>query len=165
MAESKPHGEFTGRHMLIIMLAFFGVIIGVNVLMATLAVKSWTGLVVKNSYVASQEFNEKLAASRAQTDLNWRVNLHYQGGVLSFTLTDTENQPVNVQTVDVALTRPIGISEDRTLSLLRQGDGFSLEEAIPAGVWNVIINADILDYPDFEHRARLIVAPPLIPAS
>lgn len=165
MAHSKSHREFTGRHMLMIMLAFFGVIIGVNILMATLAVKSWTGLVVKNSYVASQEFNDRLAASRAQAELNWRVQLHYQDGALNFSLTDTENTPVNVQSVEVALTRPIGISEDRILTLLRQGDGFRLEGEIPAGVWNVVITADIMDYPDFEHRARLIVAPPPIPAS
>ena len=56
--ERKP-AEFTGRHMLAIMLAFFGVIIAVNLVMATLASKSWTGLVVKNTYVASQQFNRK----------------------------------------------------------------------------------------------------------
>ena len=44
------------------MLAFFGVIIAVNVVMATLASTSWTGLVVENSYVASQEFNRKADA-------------------------------------------------------------------------------------------------------
>ena len=36
-----------GRHMLLIILGFFGVVIGVNVTMATLASKSWTGLVVE----------------------------------------------------------------------------------------------------------------------
>ncbi|TGV41583.1 cytochrome oxidase, partial [bacterium M00.F.Ca.ET.168.01.1.1] len=40
----KPR-EFTGRHMLVIILAFFGVVIAVNLTMATLASTSWTGLV------------------------------------------------------------------------------------------------------------------------
>ena len=57
--------------MLSIMLAFFGVIIAVNVVMATLASTSWTGLVVENSYVASQEFNRKAEESRAQAALGW----------------------------------------------------------------------------------------------
>jgi nitrogen fixation protein FixH len=61
--------EFTGRHMLMIMLAFFGVIITVNVVMARFAMTSWTGLVVENSYVASQQFNEKMMAVRTQNDL------------------------------------------------------------------------------------------------
>ncbi|TKB30132.1 MAG: cytochrome oxidase, partial [Mesorhizobium sp.] len=37
--------EFTGGHMLLTILGFFGVVVGVNVTMATLASTSWTGLV------------------------------------------------------------------------------------------------------------------------
>ncbi|TIW70058.1 MAG: cytochrome oxidase, partial [Mesorhizobium sp.] len=50
-AHSQKSREFTGRHMLFIILGFFGVVIGVNLTMATLASKSWTGLVVENTYV------------------------------------------------------------------------------------------------------------------
>ena len=52
--------EFTGYHMVAVMTLFFGTIISVNLLMAWYANTSWSGLVVKNSYVASQEFNGKL---------------------------------------------------------------------------------------------------------
>lgn len=41
-------------------------IIAVNVSMATLAFRSWTCLAVDNSYVASQEFEEKRLAHKAQ---------------------------------------------------------------------------------------------------
>ena len=41
--------RFTGYHMLAIMVAFFGVVIAVNLTMATFASRSWTGLVVENS--------------------------------------------------------------------------------------------------------------------
>ncbi len=61
--QPKP---FTGRHMLFAMLAFFGVIIAVNLTMAVFATKSWTGLVVKNSYVASQAFNRELEQAKVQ---------------------------------------------------------------------------------------------------
>ena len=60
---------FTGRHMLLVMVAFFGVTITVNLVLAFFATSSWTGLIVKNSYVASQEYNEKLAEARAQDAL------------------------------------------------------------------------------------------------
>ncbi len=46
------------------MVAFFGVIIAVNVTMATIAIASWTGLVVQNSYVASQEFETQAPRAR-----------------------------------------------------------------------------------------------------
>ena len=49
--------ELTGKHVAMIFCGFFGIIIAVNVSMAMLASSSWTGLVVSNSYVASQKFN------------------------------------------------------------------------------------------------------------
>src|SRR5690606_10441379 len=74
---NKPHAdrEFTGRHMLLVMVAFFGVIITVNVTMAVLATRSWTGLVVGHTYVASQEFNERTERGRAQMALGWQPAL------------------------------------------------------------------------------------------
>ena len=70
------------------MLAFFGVIIAVNVVMATLASTSWTGLVVENSYVASQEFNRKAEEGRAQAALGWKSRLTIAGGEIRYALTD-----------------------------------------------------------------------------
>ena len=60
--------EFTGRHMAAILVAGFGVVIAVNLMMARFAVSTFGGVVVENSYVASQEFNtwlERAAQSRA----------------------------------------------------------------------------------------------------
>ena len=48
---------FTGYHMTAILVAFFGVVIVVNFVMARYAVATFGGTVVDNSYVASQEFN------------------------------------------------------------------------------------------------------------
>ena len=49
--------ELTGRHVLVITLCAFGTIIAVNVFMAVMAVGTFPGLEVKNSYVASQTFD------------------------------------------------------------------------------------------------------------
>ena len=62
MTGNRTMREFTGKHMLAIMIAFFGVVFAVNFTMVYFSRHSWTGLVVENSYVASQEFNEKTAA-------------------------------------------------------------------------------------------------------
>ena len=52
--------ELKGKHVLTGFLLFFGVIIAVNFTMARLASTTWTRLVVKNSYVASQKFKSEL---------------------------------------------------------------------------------------------------------
>ncbi|MCB1518814.1 MAG: FixH family protein [Hyphomicrobiaceae bacterium] len=154
-----PSGKpFTGWHMLGVVFLFFGVIIAVNIFMAFKAISTWTGLEVENSYVASQEFNTKLAASRAQHALNWNVNLHYADGHLNFALTDEDGNALHPDNVTVALTRPVGVHEDRTLVLTEDGDFYRAEDVVPEGVWNALINADVEGYPSFEYRARLFVA-------
>ncbi len=62
-ATQKP---LTGWHVLAMLVAFFGVIIGVNLTMAYFANSTWSGLVVANGYVASQSFDKDLARARAQ---------------------------------------------------------------------------------------------------
>lgn len=165
MTNVRMERKFTGWHMLAFVLLFFGTIISVNIYMATMAITSWTGLVVKNSYVASQEFNEKLAASDAQAALHLQVNLTYREGELIFSLLDSDSRPILMTDVIIALTRPIGVTLDRTLTLSPKGDGYSVVEELPAGVWNVVIHALVPDNPDFNYRARLIVAPPAIPGA
>lgn len=66
---------FTGRHMAAILVAFFGVVIAINVLMARLALGTFGGTVVDNSYVASQRFNIWLDQARRQEALGWQVAL------------------------------------------------------------------------------------------
>ena len=83
--------KFTGKHMLIVMLCFFGVIITVNLTMATLATKSWTGLVVKNGYIASQYFNENKKAHEELVAAGWRSELEYNDGHLHFIIKEKRN--------------------------------------------------------------------------
>ena len=164
-APRRKTGEFTGWHMLAVVFLFFGTIITVNGFLAFSAFTSWTGLVVQNSYVASQEFNEKLAASRAQAALNLDVQLTYRNGELIFTLRDAQQQPVRLEDVSIALTRPIGITQDRTLNLEPQGDSYAVAEDLPSGAWNVVIHAVMPGHPDFNYRARLIVDVKPLPGS
>jgi nitrogen fixation protein FixH len=65
--------RFSGWHATAIIVAFFGVVVAVNVTMATLAVRTFGGTVVENSYVASQEYNRWLAAARKQDELGWSI--------------------------------------------------------------------------------------------
>src|SRR5690554_7987410 len=100
---NKPQGqrEFTGRHMLFVMLAFFGVIITVNVTMAVLANRSWTGLVVGNTYVASQEFNERTERGRAQIALGWEPALTVEPGRLAYRIADENGSTISLDRVTV----------------------------------------------------------------
>lgn len=154
--QPKP---FTGRHMLAIMVAFFGVIIAVNLLMATLANTSWTGLVVQNTYVASQQFNERIAESRAQAALGWKATLKIANGDIHYSLVDASGAPIAVEAVTVSFRRPAYEAEDWQATLARNADGtFSTTAAVRDGIWIVNTEAKLKDGAPYHEAHRLIVA-------
>ena len=132
-------GRFTGRHMLIIMIAFFGVIIAVNMVMAFAASRAWTGLVVKNSYVASQNFNADMANARRQASLGWMAGLDIADGtaLVSLTRKETAAQPLQDLTVTLRLSRPTHEADDRVVSLSETAPGhYQASLKIADGLWN-----------------------------
>lgn len=150
--------EFTGRHMLIIMVLFFGTIITVNLIMATLANTSWSGLVVRNSYVASQEFNEKAVAARAQAALGWTPVIRFGSGRITFQMQDKSGGQIVLEGVKLVLRHPVGEKADLHLTLERQPDGsFSAAEAIPDGVWTVETTALSREHPAHFTTRRVVL--------
>lgn len=130
--------EFTGAHMGALIVGFFGVVIAVNLVMAVFASRTWSGLIVENSYVASQEFNETVAAIRAQERLGWRGALRLVGGRLEFRLTDNAGSPVQAERIEVAFRRPSHELEDHAVTLLREpNDVFAAEHRLNDGLWVV----------------------------
>lgn len=137
--------KFTGYHMILVMVLFFGTIISVNLLMAWYATHSWTGLVVKNSYVASQHFNEVTAEKRAQAALGWQTGLTYADQRLTVTVAEKSGGAIKNAIVTAALGRPAHEQLDRTLQLRETTPGtYIINEALEAGVWQAdftVINA------------------------
>lgn len=58
-----------------IFVAFFGVIVTVNSIMAYFAFSSWTGLETKDHYLKGLAYDENIALTRAQEALGWDVQL------------------------------------------------------------------------------------------
>lgn len=144
MSTRRGNREFTGRHMLGVMVAFFGTIIAVNLVMATFATTSWTGFVVKNSYVASQQFNRKAEEGRAQAALGWESMLTISDGEIRYRLLDASGTIVEPAAVAVTFRRPAYDAEDWTLELKRASDGsFAAAETPRDGIWIVETDADI----------------------
>jgi nitrogen fixation protein FixH len=158
-ARARKVGEFTGRHMLLAMTAFFGVVIGVNMTLATLANTSWTGLVVENGYVASQEFNEREAEARAQAALGWKSKLTIGGGVVGYSLTDASGSPIAVQSVVATFRRPAYESEDQVVRFTAGSDGrFTASQTVRDGIWAVEIDADVKGGKRYREVHRIVVA-------
>ena len=135
-------GEFTGRHMALLAVSFFGVIISVNVGMAVVSSTSWTGLVVDNSYVASQEFEEKRIAHDKQLAAGWQASFTYAPGIAQLIVKDGAGNPVDLGPVSLLINRPVGGHDDEKLTLNRSADGgYTATITLGEGVWDVVATA------------------------
>ncbi|AGB73508.1 MULTISPECIES: FixH family protein [Rhizobium] len=149
-------GPFTGRHMLIVIVAFFAVVIGVNVTMAVLASTSWSGLVVENTYVASQEFNGKAAAMRAMASSGISGDLLLRRDVIQYDIHNRDGSPAVVDDVTLTFRRPVGDREDFALALTKTSEGhFEAKHRIEGGDW-IVETVSRRDGVTVMHEARRI---------
>lgn len=132
---TKPLG-LNGYHVAAMFVAFFGVIIAVNLTMAWFASSSWTGLVVKSSYVASQHYNEKINAARNQKVMGWRTNFGYSNNQLSLTIRDKNNQPVFFDRLTVVIGMPVSEYKDRSIVPDQNSSGlYQANIELTEGIW------------------------------
>lgn len=137
-------GEFTGRHMAIIMVCFFGIIIAVNFVMARYAVTTFGGTVVDNSYVASQKFNGWLAEAEAQTKNGWQQSMALDDdNHLKLTISKKGRIPVDIR-VSARANHPLGLTEAIHLNMVSMGHGqWRSLEALPSGRW--LIHSTVME--------------------
>lgn len=132
---------FTGRHMTMILVAFFGVVIVVNLIMATLATRTFGGLVVENSYVASQRFNGWLEKAREEKALGWTlVTQRLPDGRVSIRLNAAT--PIAGANVTALVRHPLGMAAERNLAFRSVADGsYESAAALPEGRWILHVEA------------------------
>ncbi len=158
--ERKEQGfVFTGWHMAGVMVLFFGTIITVNMIMAWNASKSWSGLVVPNTYVASQQFNGKVAEARALAASGIEGDLTVEEGRIAYRVTDAGGAPLAANDVSAVFKRPVDERKDFTVLLAPAGEGlFVADRAVPAGQWVVDISTKRDGEKVFHQTVRTVVA-------
>ena len=145
----RASGRFTGRHLLLILVAGFGIVIAVNLFMAVMAMRTFPGLIVENSYVASQEFNKGLQAGRQQQQLGWQVATMLDERILVVDARNARNEPLHGATMEASFHHPLGAVEPVQWRLLEGPDGrWRTPHALPAGRWELelTIRRDGQDY-------------------
>ncbi|KAJ54879.1 hypothetical protein ACMU_14035 [Actibacterium mucosum KCTC 23349] len=145
----------TGRTVFFITASAFAVIIAVNVTMATLAVGTFPGLEVRNSYVASQQFE----ASRDNQDaLGWTLNAGYERGQLVLRFTDADGAAFAPEAVSVLVGRSTVARDDQELLLNPTGDQFAAPVVLEPGKWLLRVSTTAPDGTPFFQRLTIQVA-------
>jgi nitrogen fixation protein FixH len=156
-ADQQPGGrELTGRKVLMIFIAGFGIIIGVNLYMAFNAVSTFPGLEVSSSYADSQDFNLRRDAQEA---LGWNasVEVDAESGVLTLHLVDDSGQPVAPAEFEALLTRPTNRQEDQLLELTRNAGAFTAPVEVSEGRWRLRLTGTARDGTDYRHNITFTV--------
>lgn len=152
-------GEITGRKVLLFCVAAFGTIITVNLTLAWQAVKTFPGIEVANSYVASQEFDDRRSAQLA---LGWNVAADYDAaaGEIVLTIDGADGAPaLDVASVAALVGRATTTRDDFTAAFERTRAGAYVAPAeLGRGNWNVRLRATAQDGTEFIQRIPLQVA-------
>lgn len=151
MTHARP---LTGRRVLVIALAAFTIMLIPNIVLSVLAVRTFSGLVVPNSYVASQSFDRDRAAQQA---LGWQVDLAFADGVLRLDIVDAEGATVRPARLAVTAGRPTTTRADMALALEETPHGYAAAAPLGPGHWRVEIQAAAADRTAFRQSRDLFV--------
>jgi nitrogen fixation protein FixH len=122
--------EITGRHVLLLMLGFFGLIIATDAYLVYKAVSTFGGIETQDAYRKGLAYNERIAKERSQEALGWTKEARLEKNELRVSVRDRDQKGVEGLEITAVIGRPATNSEDRTLELAQVGSG---EYAAPAG--------------------------------
>ncbi|TBN41191.1 nitrogen fixation protein FixH [Paracoccus subflavus] len=146
--------ELTGRHVLIITLSAFGVIIAVNLAMAFLAIGSFPGVEVRNSYIASQTFDRD---RKAQQTLGWAARADHDGANLVIRVVDAAGNPPVLRDLSATVGRPTHRRGDVTPALRAEGGVYRAPLPLAPGNWTIQVTAFAPDGTAFRQKLHLYV--------
>lgn len=120
--------ELTGRMVFFCLLAFFGVVAGVNAVLVRAATSTFGGVEVESSYAAGLKFEQEVEAVREQDARHWSVSARLgrsSGGdaELSLSARDRDGKPLSDLDVTARLAHPTDARRDHVIAMHPAGPG------------------------------------------
>ena len=133
-----------GWHVLLGLVAFFGVDIGINAIFMVKAYGTFPGEISTTPYEDGIAYNAALAQKRAQADLGWRLSAGPDGpGRLRVDAADRTGAPMRGLKVTVHLERPATDSGQADVMLHEADPGVYRADTAPLrGAWDLTVTAD-----------------------
>lgn len=150
--------ELKGWHVLLMFLAFFGVMFAVNGVFLYSAVTSFPGEDVKKSYLQGLTYDDTLDRRAAQAELGWTAAIGLQDGEVVLRIDDSAgSRPAAGLAVVGELRRSVTDAGDAELAFTSHGAGEyrAPSGALGSGEWIVLVRA----YGDAESLADPAAAP------
>lgn len=160
MTETTPKPGFTikGRHVLVAFVLFFGVIIAVDILFVSLAVRTFSGEAASNPYESGLLYNRTLEQRRREAALGWTATIEETAGdTVQVRVTDRAGAVLEGLTVTGVLERPATTRGKRPLRFAPVGQGVYRADAAPLdGAWDLRVTIRGADDAVLEAQRRLV---------
>lgn len=144
--------EFTGWHMLALMVGGFGIIITVNLTLAWNAIATFPGVEARNSYEVSQSFQADRAAQNA---LRWDVSADIAQGELTVSIRNHRGEPVQAEVTRAILGQATNVNMDTTPDFTWTGAAYVAPVEMHEGYWNLRLELIAPDGTKFRRRFPL----------
>jgi nitrogen fixation protein FixH len=161
LVSSKP---LTGGKVLFMLVAFFGVVIAVNVVMMRLAIQTLPGTEVDSAYSASLAYEKEIGAARNQDTRNWKVDAHIErgadgGATLLVEARDGSGKPISGLKFQGRFERPTDRRADLPVVLAEVGIGIYRGSAqqIAPGQWDLVLEGETAGQRMFLSKNRVLL--------
>ena len=154
----------TGRLVLIMLLAFFGIVFGVNFTLMDLAISTLPGTEVDSAYTASLGYEKEIAAAHDQTARKWQIDAHIErdgrgGATLLVEARDDSGQPMTGLKFQGTLERPTDKRADLAVALAEVGIGIyrGSAPAVAPGQWDLVLQGNSAGERMFMSKNRVVL--------
>ena len=136
--------ELKGRHVLMVLCGFFGVMFIVNGIFVSFRARDVQRRCTQSDpYRKGLHYNDMLAADERQAERGWQTTVAYDDKTqqLRVSLIDKAAEPVSGLHVAVMLSRPATSKDDRHLRLKEVSRGvYAADVGLAPGVWVLAIS-------------------------
>jgi nitrogen fixation protein FixH len=154
----------TGRMVLVMLIAFFGVVFGVNLTLAKLAIDTLPGTEVDSAYSASLAYEGEIAAARKQNERGWKIEAHVEratDGVANILVNarDSQGSPLAGLAFSSRLERPTDRRGDREANLVEAESAVYRGKVadVAPGQWDLVLEGDASGRRVFLSKSRIIL--------
>ena len=141
MSEAITKKPLNGWWVFAAFFLFFAVIVLVNSVFITMALKTNSGVVTEDPYRKGLRYNKTLELARSQPNVD--SNFYFENNAVRWAIRDEADHAIENAQITAKFTRPVKEGYDFNVQLHHDGNGvYSVKPEFPVkGSWKVVLSA------------------------
>lgn len=138
--------KIEGKHVLFMLLGFFGVMITVNMVFVYFALTSFSGLSFEDAYKRGAAYNKEISTAQEQAARGWNSDIVFEAlgdkrGAILLKLVDKNGAKITGVEVTAILRRPVGPYTPHSQQMVMAPGGLETEITFEhEGQWDLVFD-------------------------